>query len=78
MSGDPLRWEPDERTVVDVDVLVRGTWREALALPGFGGALLEGLTLRVGPVFELWLAGERRRISGTTAAVLREATHDRL
>ncbi|HEX6247066.1 MAG TPA: BTAD domain-containing putative transcriptional regulator [Nocardioidaceae bacterium] len=78
VSGDPLRWVPDEGTVVDVDVLVRGTWQEALALPGFGGELLEGVAMRVGPAFELWLAGERRRLSATTAAMLHEATHDRL
>jgi DNA-binding SARP family transcriptional activator len=78
VSGDPLRWFPREGTDVDVDVLVRGTWQEALALPGFGGDLLEGVSMRVGPAFELWLAGERRRLSATTAAMLHEATHDRL
>jgi DNA-binding SARP family transcriptional activator len=78
LSGDPLRWVPAEGTGVDVDVLERGTWQEALALPGFGGDLLEGVSMRVGPAFELWLAGERRRLSATTAAMLHEAAHDRL
>jgi DNA-binding SARP family transcriptional activator len=78
LSGDPVRWVPAEGTGVDVDVLERGTWQEALALPGFGGDLLEGVSMRVGPAFELWLAGERRRLSAATAAMLHEATHDRL
>jgi DNA-binding SARP family transcriptional activator len=78
LSGDPVRWVPAEGTGVDVDVLERGTWHEALALPGFGGDLLEGVSMRVGPAFELWLAGERRRLSAATAAMLHEATHDRL
>ena len=55
LSGDPVRWEPADGTVVDVDVVTAGSWTEAIALPSFGGSLLEGLVLRTGPVFELWL-----------------------
>jgi tetratricopeptide (TPR) repeat protein len=46
---------------------------EALALPGLGHELLDGLAFRSSPGFENWLENERRHVSGTTAAVLREA-----
>lgn len=78
LSGDPVRWEPADGTLVDVDVVAAGSWTDALSLPSFGGSLLEGVTLRTGPVFELWLASERRRLSATTAALLQAAAHDRL
>jgi len=78
LTGDPLSWVPGANTVVDVDVLLHGSWRQALALPGFGSALLEGVTMRAGPAFELWLMAERRRLAATTAALLQEAAHDRL
>lgn len=78
LAGDPVRLVPREDTVVDTGVLSRGAWPEALALPGFGGDLLEGVSLRVGPAFELWLAGERRRVAAATASMLHAAAHSRL
>jgi DNA-binding SARP family transcriptional activator len=78
LSGDPLELLPRADTVVDVDVLTRGAWPDALALPSFGGGLLEGLSLRVGPAFELWLTAERRRVAAATATTLHAATHSRL
>ena len=78
LSGDPVRWSLAPGTQVDVDVVLNGRWSEALALPGFGGELLEGLSLRVGPAFELWLSSERRRMAGATATILHEGAHRRL
>ena len=78
LGGDPLVLDLRPGTVVDVRVLASGAWAEALALPGFGGALLEGVTPRGGAALELWLAAERERVAGLTAAILHEAAHARL
>lgn len=78
LGGDPLTLTLHPGTVVDVRVLGSGSWAEALALPGFGGALLEGITPRGSAALELWLAAERERVAGMTAAILHEAAHARL
>ncbi|GAA2137364.1 hypothetical protein GCM10009844_04350 [Nocardioides koreensis] len=78
VAGDPVRLRPHPATMLDVDVLARGSWAEALRLPGLGGVLLEGVSPRVGASFDLWLSHERRRLAGQTAAVLGEAAHSRL
>lgn len=78
LGGDPLVLDLRPGTVVDVRVLASGAWAEALALPGFGGALLEGVTPRGSAALELWLAAERERVAGLTAAILHEAAHARL
>jgi DNA-binding SARP family transcriptional activator len=74
LGGDPLVLRLPAGTFVDVSVLGRGSWTEAVALPGFGHELLDGLAFRSSPGFELWLENERRQIEGTTSAVLHEAT----
>ena len=73
LVGDPLRLTLRPGTLIDVDVLNRGSWREALALPGLGRELMEGLSFRSSPGFELWLESERRHVAGTTSAVLHQA-----
>lgn len=78
LAGDPLVLDLRPGTVVDVRVLASGAWVQALALPGFGGALLEGVTPRGSAALELWLAAERERVAGLTAAILHEAAHARL
>jgi DNA-binding SARP family transcriptional activator len=73
LSGDPLRLTLFPGTFVDLDVLSRGSWMEAIELPGLGHELLDGLAFRSSPGFEMWLEGERRHVVGTTSAVLHEA-----
>ena len=73
VSGDPLRLTLRTGTLVDTEVLSRGSWLEALALPGLGRELLDGLTFRSSPGFEIWLESERRHVAGTTSAVLHQA-----
>ena len=73
VGGDPLRLTLRPGTLVDVDVLSRGSWVEAVALPGLGHELLEGLAFRGSPGFEIWLETERRHVEGTTSAVLHQA-----
>ncbi len=73
VGGDPLTLELQPGTLVDVDVLERGSWMEAVELPGLGHELLDGLGFRSSPGFELWLESERRHIAGMTSAVLHQA-----
>jgi DNA-binding SARP family transcriptional activator len=65
-------------TFVDVDALVRGTPQEAVAIPGLGRELLEGMQFGNSPAFETWLLIERRRLVGAAEAALHEAALDRL
>ena len=58
---------------VDVAILGKGSWVEAVSLPGLGHELLDGMAFRSSPTFENWLENERRHVAGTTAAVLHEA-----
>jgi len=60
-------------TFVDIDVLSRGSWTEAVALPGLGHGLLDGLAFRSSPGFQMWLDNERRHVAGSTSAVLHQA-----
>jgi len=74
LGGDPVRLELRPGTFVDVEVLSRGSWMEAVELPGLGHELMDGLAFRSSPGFEMWLEDERRHVAGTTAAVLHEAS----
>jgi DNA-binding SARP family transcriptional activator len=73
LGGDPLQLRLQPGSFVDVDVLERGSWMEAVALPGLGHELLDGIAFRSSPGFELWLENERRHIDGMTSAVLHQA-----
>ncbi|HSK14837.1 MAG TPA: tetratricopeptide repeat protein [Gaiellaceae bacterium] len=73
LGGDPLRLTLRAGTLVDVDVLGRGSWLEALSLPGLGRELLDGLVFRSSPGFEIWIESERRHVAGMTSAVLHQA-----
>jgi len=73
IGGDPLTLTLPPGSFVDVDVLDRGSWVEAVALPGLGHNLLDGMAFRASPGFEIWLESERRHVAGITAAVLHEA-----
>jgi DNA-binding SARP family transcriptional activator len=65
-------------TFVDVDALTRGTPQEAVAIPGLGHELLEGMQFGNSTAFETWLLMERRRLLGAAEAALHEASLDRL
>lgn len=65
-------------TFVDIDALIRGTPQEAVAIPGLGSELLEGMEFGKSPAFETWLLSERRRLLGAAEAALHEASLDRL
>lgn len=74
VEGDPVELRRPAGMFVDVDVLARGRWAEAVSLANLDGELLEGLTFDATPAFDLWLASERRRLVALAASVLREAS----
>lgn len=78
IAGDPVTIELPPGTYVDVRVLSSGTWLEALAVPGLGAELLEGLSFPGCAAFECWLLNERRHLQAASEAVLREAALVRL
>jgi DNA-binding SARP family transcriptional activator len=71
-SGNTVQLRLPEGSVVDVHVLMDGTSREAVELPGLGRELLEGMDVDASPGFTAWLLGERRHLQGLSEAVLRE------
>ena len=73
LDGDPVQLTLPAGAIVDVDVLVRGHWREAVGLPGLGEDLLDGLGVQNAAAFESWLLSARRRLATATESILHEA-----
>jgi DNA-binding SARP family transcriptional activator len=73
LDGDPLVLRLTGDVVVDVDVLTRGTWSEAVTLPGLGAELLDGIGVDGAAAFESWLLSERRHAAAASEAILHEA-----
>lgn len=73
VEGDPVELRRPPAMFLDVDVVEHGRWSEAVSLPNVDRELLEGISFDALPAFDLWLTGERRRLAGLAAAVLREA-----
>ena len=71
LRGQQLTLPP--AVTVDVTSVVRGRWPGAVALPGLGRELLEGMQFPGCPMFEMWLVGARRRLAAATEAILHEA-----
>ena len=78
VDGDPVLLTLTPDVVVDAAVVIGGAWADAVELPGLGGELLDGITVRGCPAFETWLLSERRRLAAATEAVLHEAALGRL
>jgi DNA-binding SARP family transcriptional activator len=74
LYGDPLTIVLPSTAVVDVDLVCRGRWDEALDLRGLGQDLLVGVSVSGSAAFELWLFSERHRLNGATESILHEAT----
>lgn len=73
LSSDSVEVTLPAGTLVDLQVMTRGTWAAALGLPGLGRDLLEGMDFSASAPFEAWLLNERRHLRASTEAVLREA-----
>ncbi len=78
LRGDAVDLVPSRIPYIDLDVVTRGAWPEALGVPGLGQELLEGMNFPSSPSFNVWLATERRHMQATAEAVLREAALSRL
>jgi DNA-binding SARP family transcriptional activator len=74
LEGDPIRLELPPGTLLDTNLLLGGSWREAVRLPGLGRSLLEGLDYDSAPSFDMWLINERARLGAASEAILHEAT----
>ena len=62
-----------EHAVVDTTVLTRGTWLEAVDLPGLGLDLLDRAAVRDAPAYDAWLLAQQSHLRAATEAVLHEA-----
>lgn len=73
IDGDPVVLKLPTGAVVDVEVVIRGAWVDAVGLPGLGADLLEGMTVRGAAAFETWLLSEQRHVAAASEAILHEA-----
>lgn len=77
VQGDPLEVQLPPDAWVDVLVL-SGPGSPGAAAELAAGELLEGMTFPSSPVFEVWLDGARRALSGAVQSALRDAALARL
>jgi DNA-binding SARP family transcriptional activator len=73
VEGDPVVLRLPDGTAVDVDMIVKGSWTDAVRLPGLGSELLEAHTVHSAAGFESWLLAEQRRVTAASEEVLHEA-----
>jgi DNA-binding SARP family transcriptional activator len=73
LGGDPVALRLPEGAVVDVAVLTRSAWADAVEVVGLGADLLDGAAPLGVPAFESWLLSERRRLAAAAESVLHEA-----
>lgn len=78
LRGEPLVLTLPADSTVDVDLVLRGTWRQALSLETIGDVFLEGLNFPGAAAFEAWLLTERRHLANASADVMREAVVGRI
>jgi len=73
VDGDPVALRLSAGAVVDVEVVMKGTWADAVGLPGLGEDLLEGMAVRGAAAFETWLLSQQRHLAAASEAILHEA-----
>ena len=73
VGGDPVVLRLPAGAVVDVTVVIRGTWADAAGLPGLGAELLEGMAVKGAAAFGTWLLSQQRRVAAASEAILHEA-----
>jgi DNA-binding SARP family transcriptional activator len=78
LRGEPLLLELPAATSVDVDEVLKGSWRQAVTMATLGGVFLEGLRFPSSAAFEAWLLTERRFLTNASADVMREAAIGRI
>jgi len=73
LEGDPVVLRLASDATVDIDVVARGSWTHAVALPGLGADLLEGMDIIGAAGFSAWLLSEQRHLAAASEAILHEA-----
>src|SRR5437763_3378616 len=73
VDGDPVVLRLSPGVVVDVDVVTKGAWTDAVRLPGLGADLLDGTAVRGAAAFDTWLLAQQRWIAAAAEAILHEA-----
>jgi tetratricopeptide (TPR) repeat protein len=73
LGGDPVVLGLPEGAVVDVTVLTRSGWTDAVEVVALDAELLDGVAPRGAPAFDSWLLSERRRLAAAAESVLHEA-----
>jgi len=73
VDGDPVMLRLPPGAAVDVQVVMKGTWMDAVGLPGLGADLLEGMVVKDAAAFETWLLAQQRHAAAASEAVLHEA-----
>ncbi len=73
IEGDPVVLRLPADSTVDLDILTKGSWVEAVGLPDLGADLLDGWTVRGAPAFESWLLSQQRYAAAASEAILHEA-----
>ncbi|HJQ91833.1 MAG TPA: BTAD domain-containing putative transcriptional regulator [Acidimicrobiia bacterium] len=73
LEGDPVVLRLPSDSAVDVEILTKGSWTEAVSLPGLGEALLDGWAVPGAPAFESWLLSQQRYVAAASEAILHEA-----
>lgn len=73
LEGDPVQLVLPPGSLVDVHLVTRGSWPDAVACASVGDELLDGITVRGAAGFESWLMTERQHLAAASEAVLHEA-----
>lgn len=73
LEGDPVVLRLPTDCIVDVDVVIRGSWMDAVGLAGLGADLLDGIVIQGAAAFETWLLSEQRHVAAASEAILHEA-----
>jgi DNA-binding SARP family transcriptional activator len=73
IDGDPVVLRLPPGTVVDAEIVIKGTWADAVGLPGLGADLLEGMAVKGAAAFETWLLSQQRHVAAASEAILHEA-----
>src|SRR6201987_2311048 len=73
VDGDPVVLRLPPGAVVDVQVVMKGGWTDAVGLPGLGADLLEGMAVKGAAASETWLLAQQRHAAAASEAVLHEA-----
>jgi len=73
IDGDPVVLRLFAGAVVDVEVVIKGAWTDAVDLPGLGADLLESTTVKGAAAFDTWLLSQQRHVAAASEAILHEA-----